>query len=247
MSAGLAAIQRGFLEAILDEAAFADAAPRDAIAFYRRSVRANQAAALRATYPVVVRLVGDAFFDECARLYAIAEPSASGDLHLFGARFAEFLARYAPASTVPFLPDVARLEWAVHECAHAADTPPFDFAALAAVPPDSHGRLRVRLAPAVRWISSDHPVAAFWEANQAGCDGTPARQAGADHVLVSRAGAGVCVERIEPVALRLLERFAAGESLDAAVGEAGREADALPALLSRWTAAGVIAALELPA
>ena len=54
--------QREFMDAVLAQAEPADSR----LAIYHRSARANRAGALAAAYPVVKRLVGEAFFAEAA-------------------------------------------------------------------------------------------------------------------------------------------------------------------------------------
>lgn len=247
MSAPLAALQARFLEALLDGAELPDrVAPRDAVDFYRSNVHANLRAALAAAYPVVERLVGAPFFTEMARAYASRVPSAQGDLHGHGARLAEFVADYGPARSLAYLPDVARLEWAVHESAAAIDAGPFDAASLARLPAEDHPRMRVRLAPSVRRIDSMHAVVAIWEANQPGRDGTPGRD-GAELALVHRPAFDVNVRRIDAASARLIDALAHGRTLAEAADALGDEAERLPALLSQWMAEGVIAAFEPPA
>src|SRR4029077_8861696 len=154
----LAEIQRDFLDTVYGEAPLTGRA-----AIYRRNVLANLRGALAAAYPVVRRLVGDAFFDEAADRYARAHPSASGDLHRHGEAFAAFLERYAPARDLDYLPDVARLEWIIAQAFHAADARVFDFAALAALPEVERGRIRLDLQPPARLIESPHPILSIWE------------------------------------------------------------------------------------
>src|SRR5262249_964538 len=144
-------------------------------AIYQRNLLSNLRDALRAAYPVVRRLVGDAFFNEAADRFARAHPSTSGDLHRYGESFPDFIAAYAPACSLEYLPEVACLEWAVAQAFHAADAREFDFTALAAIPESERSGIRITLQPAARLIESDHPVAAIWEANQAQRDGTPVR------------------------------------------------------------------------
>ena len=171
MSIALMGLQQRFLAAMLDDARLDGIdAPPDGVEFYRASVASNLRAALASTYPVVERLGGAAFFAEAARVYARAHPSAAGDLGRFGGEFAGFIEGYAAAQPLPYLADVARLEWAIYECRHAADVRPFDFATLAAVAEAQRGSLRVRPAPGVRLVRSDWPVLAIWEANQPGRD-----------------------------------------------------------------------------
>jgi hypothetical protein len=208
----LAELQRAFIDAI-----FADeAAPRPGLEIYRRNVLANLRHALAATYPVVQRLVGEAFFDEAAAVFARACPSRSGDLHEFGGSFAAFLETYAPARTLPCLADVARLEWACHQSQHAADGEPFDFDALAQALPGDSGGLRFGLQPAVHMVDSPHPIAAIWDANQPGNDGSPARTEGPDAVLVWREGYAVRITRLEPFEREFLARIAHGATLEEA-------------------------------
>ena len=238
-------LQQRFLAAVLDGATLADATePADALAFYRASVASTLRGALAAAYPAVERLVGAAFFAEAARAYAQAHPSAAGDLHRFGGALAGFLDEYPPARSLPYLPDVARLEWAIHESAHAPDARPFDFLALAAVSESEHGALRARLAPAVRLVRSPWPVLAIWEANQPGRDGAPDRIEGPDHVLVHRAGDGVRVTAVDVQAWGLLHALARGEPLARAAEALDGNEERLPALLAAWTAGAVIEGLD---
>jgi hypothetical protein len=156
------------------------------LAVYRRAIAANRHRALLAAYPVVARSVGDAFFAEAALQYSRAVPPGDADLNRHGAAFADFLADYPHAAALPWLPDVARLEWASHEALLAADAPPCDFAGLAAVPEEDQEQLAFTLHPSVRLERSAWPVLAIWEANQPDRDGTPDRDTGADDVLVWR-------------------------------------------------------------
>lgn len=239
----LALLQRDFLAAIFDASPAADGG----IATYRRNVLGNLHNALASTYPVIRRLVGDAFFREAAQQYARACPSTSGDLHEFGASFASFLGTYPHAAALAYLPDVARLEWAVHESFHAADGAPLDFDRLARVAPERYGAIRFRLHPAVRFVSSEHPVLAIWEANQPGRDGTPERDAAPERVLVRRDGFAVrpaIVDERDWNFLAALDLGATLEKAGSAIGESAGEylADAL----ARHASAGIIAGFDVP-
>ena len=244
MRRSLAALQERFIDAVLDEATLAGIAPADAIDVYRRNARANFHAALASVYPVVHRLVGEAFFAQAARVHAHLHPSRSGDLHGFGAHFAAFLEAYAPAASLPYLPAVARLEWAMHEAFHAADAPVLDFAALAAVAPQAQGGLRLRLAPAVRLVASSHPVLALWEANQPDRDGTPARAEGPDQIVVWRVRFDVSAERVDAASWALLCALRDGATLERATAALGADEARLPSLLAHWVSSGVIASFE---
>jgi len=231
----LAALQRAFLAEVL-----ADGPCSGGVAVYRRGVIENQHGALAAAYPVVQRLVGEAFFREAAARYAHAWPSRSGDLHDFGAELAAFLRGYPFAAGLPYLADVARLEWALHESSHAEEGARLDFAALAAVPAERHGSLRFGLHPSVRRIDSAHPVLALWEANQPERDGTPERD-GPERVLVARLHGTARPRAVDAVEWRFLESLARGESLEEAHDRLGEFAAAFigPAL-ARYAREGIL-------
>ena len=243
----LADLQRAFVGALYEGATpdgvRAGRVPAsERFATYVHAANANWREALAGTYPVVARLVGPAFFAEVARRYARAHPSASGDLHEFGAQLAEFLAGYPPAADLAYLPDVARLEWAWHRSFHAADAAPLDRRALGAVRPEAQGAIRLRLHPSVRLLRSAHPVASIWEANQEGRDGTPDRSRGPEWILVQRDGVEVAVHRLRAPEWRFLEAIAGGADLDAASECLGDDTEALLGpLLARMAAAGVFA------
>ena len=134
------------------------AAERNArrLAIYRANAIVNATNALRAHYPVIERVVGAEFFAGLARAYCARQPSLCGDLGAYGDALAEFVASDARTQTLPYLPDLARLEWAVHLAEIAADAAPE----------------RVPREPAVLWapgtqvLASAHPIADLWLAHQ---------------------------------------------------------------------------------
>lgn len=218
------------------------AGDRDGMAIYRHAVSANAANALRAAYPVVARLVGEAFFAEAARLLGLASPSTSGDLNRHGAGFAAFLGEYPHAAPLPWLADVARLEWAWHESLGEADAGSLDLAALGRVPEPDRPRLRFKLHPAVRLVRSRWPVLAIWEANQDGRDGTPEREEGPDDVLLWRESGRVLLALVGAREAEFVEATARGLSLAEAAGEGDWD---LPGFLARLARTGAVCGFVL--
>ncbi len=220
-------LQAGFAAALLD----GGGPPRMAV--YRGNVFGNWSAALAAAYPVVRRIVGAEFFDAMARDFARTHPSQSGDLHEYGARLAEFLEAYPHTQDLPYLPDVARLEWLAHRAYYAADPRPFDFSR----------PTEVRLAPACALLESDWPLARIWREHQEGGEPeTVDLNAGPDRVLVHRLGWRVEVSALRPGDYRFLELLQAGEALGAALEAAGIcDPGFLPQVaLAAWVQAGVL-------
>lgn len=252
-------IQRGFAAATLfgDTGAIAElgiaagtlgAAAR--IAVYRNNVLGNYRHALAATYPVVRRLVGQPFFDTAVAAFVRAHPSAHGDVNRYGGELARFLSVYAPTRALTYLPDVARLEWAIDQANIAADAPAFDLAALAAVPVAAMGELRFVLHPSAQIIKSRYPVFRIWQVNQPGYAGDDSvdRSEGDDLLLVRRAPDGVVVERLAAGEHTFFTALARNVRLqDAEKRAAGAEKSFdLADVLKRHVAAQTIVAFRSP-
>ncbi len=216
--------------------------PRRGLDAYRRSVLATLSAAVRTTYPVVGTIVGEAFLDAAARRYVLARPSASGDLNAYGGDFGDFLATFTPAASLPYLPDVARLEWLVHAVYGREDAPSQDLCLLAATTPDRWGDLHFALNPAHEALASRWPLVRIWEVNQPGYAGDfQVDFDEAQFALIHRGEAGTVVEPLDRGEYGLLRALAEGESLGAAVGKAGgEEGFDLQSALGRFIASGLI-------
>lgn len=83
-------------------------------------------------FPVLKKIVGDEFFKTIARYYIKSHPQSSGNRHSFGRALAEFLTEFKAAASLPYLRDVAALEWAYFQAALSEDASPLDFETLTA-------------------------------------------------------------------------------------------------------------------
>ncbi len=205
--------------------------PGERIAIYRNTVSANYHNALGATYRVVLQLVGKPFFDAAVDAYVVTHPSTGGDLNVYGDRFGDFLASYPHAKDLPYLPDVARVEWAVDEASRAADaggSPDAILAALAVIPADQITAQRFALDPACRFIVSEYPVLRIWQVHQPAFEGdiTVNFEGATDQLIVRREAGGVVVERLASGDFALLRVLDDGGNLAAAF-EAAMTADPL--------------------
>lgn len=236
-----AAVFGGPEEALLSGLVADRVAPVERFAVYRGSVLGNYSKALGAVYPVVLNLVGERFFDHAAEAYARREPSRHGDLNRYGARFGDFLAGFPGAAELAYLPDVARLEWAMEEVFHAAESPPQSFEHLAEA---DWAELRFTLAPACRLLASPWPVHRLWELNQPGVewDEDFDIESGGVRLLVRRTGFEVELEPLEDGAFVLLDALAGGASLGEACERAldGHPDFDVGAALRRDLLAGVL-------
>ena len=190
----------------------------DRLAVYRNNMFSNLKEALRDVYPVVEKLVGEAFFLHAAHQFIRLYPSASGDLHQFGKGFAEFLERYPAAAELIYLPDTARLEWLIHESFHAANHAPLELTRLAQLTEAQCGLLVFTLHPACRLLASPYPVQHIWQVNQPDyhVENKVNLAEGGVNLLIRRHDYSVELQPLPLGEFAMLSRIAQGEHFTAA-------------------------------
>jgi hypothetical protein len=201
-------------------AAMHDAArlsPAQQLAVYRSSLTAGMARALADTYPVCQRLVGENFFLALATSFIHTHPSRSPDLNDYGADFANFLRDFEPAKSLPYLPDVARLEWLWQSVFTARNTRPLTLAALARLSEARRERLKLRLLPASGLLASPFPVHRIWAVNQDAYAGDPTVDLaeGGVRLMVWRTDMSMRMQTLNAAEWALLEAIGAGQTLTA--------------------------------
>lgn len=203
---------------------------------YRAHAGALAGRALAAAYPTVQQLLGDVSFAALARAHWHHNPPGCGDVGLWGAQLADFVAAAPELAEEPYLGDLARLEWAVHSAATAADnTPaPFGLQHLAEADPTP-----LRLVPmaGTALVDSTHPIVSIWQAHrqrgaadERGDDHfAPVRaafaQRRAEPALVWRQGWRVQVAAVDATEARFTRRVLQGEALGAALQATVSEPD----------------------
>ncbi|NEP11150.1 MAG: DUF2063 domain-containing protein [Symploca sp. SIO2C1] len=140
--------------------------PAQGLAVYRGSVTGKLSQTLRSIYPVCYRLVGKNFFEATALTYIRQFPSLSPDLGDYGGQFPDFLKEFEPAAKLPYLPDVACLEWYWHRVFNGEDATGLDFQALSKVPQERWGEIIFHLPENSVLIESAYPIHRIWQVNQ---------------------------------------------------------------------------------
>lgn len=185
---------------------------------YKNNFYSRLVDALRDTFPAVVRLVGDEFFRFAAQEYAARTPPRVATLLTYGEAFAEFLASFPPASGIPYLADVAKLEFLYLEAYHAPD-PEWRNQDLIASGADG---IRPVLHPSARFLTSPFQASRIWELNRSDApfDNVILPEL-REYLLVIRPGREVEVRRLRFGAYAALLAFANGAS----VAEARKETE----------------------
>lgn len=230
--------------------------PMERLAIYRNNVFQNYRRSLVATYPAVERLVGAGYFARLCDDYVRRHRSRSGDVGEQAAWFADYLCCHPVVRDYVYLPDVARLEWAIEGAFNASDASPLDLSRLAEVAPEHYPSVRMCLAASARLLASPYPVerirafaladegdrAAASEGREVQPTRPPTLDEGAVYLLVRRERYAVVVDTLARPAHAMLQALQMGQPL----GEALAAAHALDAAfdpgadLQAWLQRGVL-------
>jgi hypothetical protein len=237
-------LQRSMRERLWAGATAGEQSPdEELLEIYRNTITSTLLNALRLSYPAVQRLVGAEFFDGTAHRFITEHPPHSACLNEYGEPFAAFLARFEPATSLPYLSEVAQLEWAVNSALHAPDIPALELQRLSALSESALPGVAFTVHPAVSLLRLTFPADSIWRAVIEQDSDAMARvelDAGPVHLLVERdRHEGVQVRRLACWAWEFTRSLANGVPLHEAL-EAGTvpPGDALNTLLAEHLTAG---------
>jgi hypothetical protein len=197
-------------------------------------------------FPGVATILGAERFGVVVCAYLARNPSTHPSVRHVGRGFAEFLAGALEIDGLPFLADLARLEWARLAVFDAPDAQPLRVEDLRAVAPPEWPGLTFRLVPAVQLLRSAWPVHELWTAAEESEAPEHVRPA-ATSIRVWRDGFMVYQASMDAREQLALARLVRGEpfasvcaALEALMSpeEAAREA---AQLLLRWIEDGILA------
>lgn len=205
---------------------------------YRNNVAVSLTEALETAFPVVRKLVGEANFKILAGAFLRQHPPSSPLMMYYGVELPDFLSLFGPTRDIGYLPDVARLELAIRESYHAADSAPVDTERLRSLDADALMRVRLRLAPSLRLVRSQWPVLAIWRFNTA--PGAPKPQMAAEDVAVLRPDLDPIPRLLPPGGGRFLEILMSGAAFGEAIEGVGEADFDLTAVLTLLVGDGAI-------
>ena len=224
--------------------------PTPRLAVYRNNVVSSLIDALAETFPVVQELVGEDFFRAMAGVFVRQAPPRSRVLARYGEDLPEFIERFEPARTVPYLADMARLERARVSAYHAADaeTVASETVGLALASGDRIGELRLVCHPSLMTVASRHAVVSLWAAHQGSADIGAIDVDLAEAAIVLRQGLDVLVMPAPIGAVEFVQAIQQGKGLGDAAAIAASAAPAfdLSSTLALLLSHGALTSIHLP-
>lgn len=229
----LRTLQREFIQSPFEDGAIASrlidsngASAADRLAVYRNNAFNNYREALADIYPVVLKLVGEAFLpSQPADSFANTAPEAAISVTM--AQSSRRSCRGCPKQEVCHICTVWRALNGPSIVSFMPRAPRLDLGRIAQLDPDDQSALRLILNPAACLIASDYPILRIWEVSQDGFEGDQqvALDAGSDLLgLMQEPNFTVTIERLNPGEYAFLSACANDATLIVALG-AAMEAD----------------------
>ncbi len=216
---------------------------------YREGYPARILEALREAYPAIANICGEGSFANLVRRYLRACDVSASSLNDIGRQLPAHCTRDPLAANLPFLADLARLEWAVLCAFHSRQRDPIDAASFSTWDMSDWERAIFSFQPSLAIVHSAWPIRDLWQSRQ-----IPRTEIDIDltdrpqSVLVRRSGYEVDCDLLPDAHAIVLESLLGGSTLATAMASlaecAGSEED--PArMFATWLAAGAITAARL--
>jgi len=167
MPHNLAALQNDWQTALLHpDGQSTGLTPQTAARFelYQRNVMLSLTEVLIETFPVTMMLVSEESFRQLVAPFIRSHPPRQPVLSAYGADFPSFIAAHPVINQVPYLADVARLEWQRVATYHAVQSASLSLAEFAQNL--NEGRTTLAPQPHVQLWQGQYNTVAIWRAHQ---------------------------------------------------------------------------------
>jgi len=219
------------------------------VGVYTEGYPARVREALLEAYPAVHHVVGEECFTDLVFRYLQALPEDNYNLNEAGRNLPAFLRTDPLAESLPFLPDLAGLEWHMAEAFHAPLLRPFEMTVCAGYELADWQNSVVGFQPSLRVIASKWPILEIHKARSTPVEEIDIELEGRpEQLIVYRCRFDVMVERIGKLESKAVERLAAGQRLGEVLEELSLEGLSTTSVMnwfSRWTNLGLITDIRL--
>ncbi|MTI08764.1 HvfC/BufC N-terminal domain-containing protein [Curvivirga aplysinae] len=183
------------------------------MSIYRNNIFVSLMNVLIAAFPKTSTLVGADNFQVLAKKFVEKRPPDEAQLSEYGSKFPDFLTSWEQVvADIPYLPDLARLDWGCQEAYFAQNYDPIDPSLFAQMSPEDLFDTKLDISPSVRLLKSDYPVTHFYEMDDFGIEQLSPET---EYIMVNRLGETeqIMTDRLSEADYHFLEKLKAGFSL----------------------------------
>ena len=185
---------------------------------YSNNYQGGLTSFLRITYPQVFAHLGAQYFDFICRGYIVENPMIKSAIDEYGYTFSKYLDEQIlirkEMEELAFLPDIARVDWAVQSSYYALSRPKFDFDCFAQLNIEQQQNVHLLLAPDIYLIGSHWPLEQLWQYHKSTKELRDIEHKNYKNwIIVERAEVTVNVKSISPLFADYLSRIKQGATL----------------------------------
>jgi hypothetical protein len=185
----------------------------------------------------VAQQMGEQAFSKIVAEYLKAHPSKTTNIGEIGASFPAFLSAHELTCELPWLSELAWVEWRVSQSFYADDWPTMDVKSLATVHPEAWPGARFTLDP------SAYLLRTFWNADELWLKPDATVRQEERLLLIQRGSGNVTVTNLEPPQFQVLEFMQLDLTLEEICEKLADTDRAMPPLMEwfgRWITSGLI-------
>ena len=194
---------------------------------YHNNVIGALSDVLMTTFPTVVALTGEQFARAVIDRYVRAYPPEKGCLNDYGAEFADFLAGLPQIASFAYLPDVARLDYAINQAYYAPDDVPVSGRDMESFDEADFDTALLVPRASVTLLESAYPLVAIRDfckraeatADDNDDDGHLDLNQGGCCLMIWRPELDIRVEMLDSAQMEMMRRLAAEQPLNTALAE----------------------------
>jgi hypothetical protein len=141
---------------------------KELMQLYRNNFYISISDYLKACFPTVMKLVGTEFFEQLAKAFIMEKPLKQASIELYGSDFSEYIKHCKQADSVPYLADVALLDWSYDRSKTVFDFPVFPFENLTNLTDEEQMNISFSLVEHTVLIQSKYPSFSIWNGVKTG-------------------------------------------------------------------------------
>lgn len=135
----------------------------DRLQVHQNNFRYTLSSSLMGIFPVIKAFVGADWLEAALKKFVVAHPPVSACLVEYGKFFSDFLMDFEPAQEMPYLTDIASLEWAIHKCQNGIDEESFVFDETDKKDMVQLDNLDLKIIAAHAIVNSSFPLIDLWQ------------------------------------------------------------------------------------
>jgi len=140
------------------------------IKIYRNNTLGSLINALLDVYPICQKILGKDYFRQIAIQHVKADPSMSNNLNNYGANLHKTIKHltrlHDELVNMPYLIDIAKMEWQLHLCYYASDRQTFMIEAFSRLTVSQQSQVKFTLADDVFLMESSFDLYSIWQSSE---------------------------------------------------------------------------------